>query len=77
MITPIKRWTSKDIKNLRMKYNLSQSALADIIGVATNYVYLMEKGVRKPSKPLSLLLDCVEEKLKKKGGERKHGKRNL
>jgi DNA-binding XRE family transcriptional regulator len=63
----MKKWTSEDIINLRMKYDITQAKLADLIGVATNYVYMMEKGVRNPSKPLQLLLSRIEEDFKKEG----------
>jgi DNA-binding transcriptional regulator YiaG len=58
-------WSPKCIKDLRKKYKLTQPILANFLGVTTNYVYLLEKGVKEPSKTLRLLLDCVEEKLKK------------
>ena len=61
----MKTWTPKQIKALRKKNNISQIKLGELLGVTTNYVYLLEKGVKEPSKTLTLLLDCVEEKLKK------------
>ena len=63
----MKKWTSKEIQYLRKKYGLTQTVLADLVGVAQNYVHMLEKGVRKPSRTLQLLLNCVEEKLKRKG----------
>jgi DNA-binding transcriptional regulator YiaG len=63
----MKQWLPRDIKNLRNKYKLSQRALAILTGVTTNYIYLLEKGVKTSSNTLSLLLDCVEKELKKKG----------
>jgi DNA-binding transcriptional regulator YiaG len=67
-----------DIKELRKVNKLSQKSLSELLGVAENYVYLLEKGVRKPSKTLRLLLDCVENQLREKGKEVKnHGKRYL
>lgn len=73
-------WTPKEIKALREKHNLSQPAFGNLLGVTGNYIYLMEKGVKTPSKTLKLLLDCVKRQLneKVKGKENKrHGKRNL
>ena len=61
----MKDWNSEDIKELRTNNKLSQKALAELLGVSTNYVYLLEKKVKTPSKTLQLLLDCVEEKLKR------------
>ena len=61
----MKQWTPNQIKSLRGKYKLSQIKLGNLSGVTTNYIYLLEKGVKEPSKTLKLLLECVEEKLKK------------
>lgn len=61
----MKQWTAKQIKALRETHKISQKAMGALLGVTTNYVYLLEKGVKEPSKTLTLLLDCVEEKLKK------------
>ncbi len=63
----MKKWDSKNIRRLRKKYRLSQRELGELLGVTQNYVHLMEKEVRNAGKPLKLLLDCVEEKLKRKG----------
>ena len=60
-------WKSENIKNLRKQYKLSQKGLVEILGVSLNYIHLLEKGVKNPSKTLCLLLDCVKEKLEKKG----------
>jgi len=73
-------WTPEDIKNLKRKYGLSQKRLSELLGVSRIHIYYLEKGVRKPSKTLRLLLDCIERQLKEneKGKEsKKHGKRNL
>jgi len=73
----MKKWLPKDIKDLRERYKLSQRALAELTGVTAHYIYFLEKGVKTPSKILMLLLDCVEEKLKKEGGDKKNGKGHL
>jgi len=73
----MKNWTPEEINELRGKYNLSQPAFGNLLGVSGNYIYLLEKGVKKPSRTLKLLLDCVERQLseKEKGkGEKVHGK---
>jgi DNA-binding transcriptional regulator YiaG len=72
----MKEWTSKKIKGLRQRLNLSQTAFGELLGITRIHVYYIEKGVKTPSKTLRLLLDCVE-KEKGKGGEKKHGKRHL
>lgn len=77
----MKNWTPKEIKNLREKHNLSQPAFGNLLGVTGNYIYLLEKGVKTPSKTLRLLLDCVERQFKEnekgKESDKKHGKRHL
>jgi DNA-binding transcriptional regulator YiaG len=76
----MRKWSPKDILKLRDRYNLSQPVFGELLGVTGNYVYLLEKGVKTPSKTLRLLLDCVERQVneKEKGkGEKDHGKRNL
>jgi DNA-binding transcriptional regulator YiaG len=73
-------WTPKDLKALRKKYQLSQAKLSGLLGVTDNYIYLLEREVKRPSKTLMLLLDCVEKQLKEneKGKEKgQHGKRHL
>jgi len=63
----MKQWLSNDIKNLRAKCNLSQRALAELLGVSEQYIYYIERGSRKPSKMFNILLDCItEHKLKRK-----------
>ena len=63
----MKEWTSNQIKELRGKHKITQRALGDLLGVTTNYIYLLEKGVKQPSQTLQRLLDCFEEKLQREG----------
>lgn len=56
-------WTSVNIRSLRERYGLSQVKLAELTGVTTNYVYLLEKGVKQPSKTLQLLLGYISRDL--------------
>ncbi len=69
IILIMKKWTSKDFKALRKKYKLSQRALSDLLGVTEHYIYLLERGMKEPSKTLVLLLNYVEADLNKKGGK--------
>jgi len=62
----MKSWTPEAIKKLREKYKLSQNSFGECLGVSRNYIYYLERGEKIPSKTLQLLLDCIEEKLKKK-----------
>lgn len=57
-------WTPDAIKTLRKGLKKSQNAFGERIGVSGNYVYLLEKGVKKPSKTLKILLDFIEERRK-------------
>jgi len=72
----MQNWAPKDIKSLRKKYKLSQPAFGNLLGVSGNYVYLLEKGVKRPSKTLRLLLDCIKEHYKTKMGGIKIGKKD-
>lgn len=66
----MKNWTPKEIKELKSNFGLSQKKLSELLGVTRIHIYYLEKGVREPSKTLKLLLDCVEEKLKRKENEK-------
>jgi len=59
----MKQWTSKEIKEFRHRQGLYQKQLADLLGVTERYLIYLEKDVKKPSKTLRLLLNCLEEKL--------------
>ena len=56
----VKEWIHREIKILRKKMNLNQTEFGDILGITRIHVYYIEKGVKRPSKTLKLLLDCVE-----------------
>jgi len=60
-------WMPDRIKNLRFEMGLSQEAFGKRLGVTRNFIYYLERGERKPSKTLQLLLDCVgkEKQMKK------------
>ncbi len=61
----MKKWNPEQIKAFRKKLKLSQKAFGDILGVTRMHIYYIERGEREVSKTLKLLLDCLEEKLKK------------
>ena len=61
----MKSWNELDIKTFRTKLKLSQKAFGELVGVTRMHIYYIERGEREVSKTLKLLLDCVEEKLKK------------
>jgi DNA-binding transcriptional regulator YiaG len=62
-------WSKEDIREFRKEFELTQKELGNFLGVSQNYIFMLEGGLRKPGKPLMLLLDCVKEKLiqKRKG----------
>jgi DNA-binding XRE family transcriptional regulator len=66
----MKDWMQKDIKDFREEMGLTQTAFGQLIGVSRNFVYYLERGERKASKTLKLLLDCIYEKEKRKGGKK-------
>lgn len=70
-------WTPDKIKSFRQRLGLTQKAFGELVGVTRMYVIYLEKGVRTPSKTLSILLSCMEKKMKKRKAGEKHGKGNL
>ena len=62
----MKQWTPKQVEALRKTHKLTRRALGEMLGVTVSSVYKWERGLKVPSKSLQLLLDCVEEKLKRK-----------
>ena len=70
-------WEPEDIKDLRKKVRLSQRAFAEVLGVTTNYVYILEKGLKKPGKTLKLLLDCINREFRRAKRKSNYGKGNL
>ena len=58
----MKEWKPEDIVKLRKGLKLSQSAFGERLGISRMHVYYLERGVRKPSKTLCILLDCIERK---------------
>jgi len=50
---------------------LSRRALGDLLGVSGNYIYLLEKGVKTPSKTIRILLDYVQKDLEERRKEDK------
>jgi transcriptional regulator with XRE-family HTH domain len=52
-------WTGEEITALRKRLELTQLQFSKAIGVTNVYVNYLEKGKRKPSKMLCLLLDIL------------------
>lgn len=61
------------MKNFRKQLGLYQKDFAELIGVTRLYVIYLEKGVRRPSKTLRILLGVLEQIEKGKKGGDEHG----
>lgn len=75
----MREWTKEDMKNLRNRLGLSQTAFGDLVGISRIAVYYLEKGVRTPSKTLAILMECIDRKERKTKTEKEvksHGKKN-
>ena len=57
----MKPWNPEEIKNFREQLNMFQKDFAALIGVSRQYVNYLEKGVKKPSKTLKILLSLLEQ----------------
>ena len=69
-------WSKEDIRGFRKEFELTQKELGDFLGVSQNYIFMLEGGLRRPGKPLMLLLNYVREELiQKRKGVKKNGKR--
>jgi DNA-binding transcriptional regulator YiaG len=62
-------WSKEEIRGFREEFELTQQQLGILLGVSQNYIFMLEAGIRRPGKPLMLLLDCVKEKLIQKRKE--------
>jgi DNA-binding transcriptional regulator YiaG len=71
-------WNAEKIAALRKRYHLTRKALGELVGVTISTIYQWERRLKKPSKTAQLLLSRIEDELKEKEEEEKHGhKRNL
>lgn len=61
-------WTPAHIKGMRQRFGLSQQRLGHLTGVTQNYIHLLEKGVKQPSRTLQLLLEYLENDLYSQAG---------
>jgi len=66
----MKHWTPEEIRAFRKRINLYQRDFALMLGVTGRYISMLEKGVKKPSKTMEALLNCLErEDTRKRKGE--------
>jgi DNA-binding transcriptional regulator YiaG len=54
------KWDKDRIRQFRKSLNLTQRQFGDLIGVSEVYVRMLELGIRKPSKVLKNLLECIK-----------------
>ena len=58
---PLRRMSGEELRNWRIKYDLSQAELAELLGVTAKAISNWEVGLRKPPAFLSLALMFLEQ----------------
>lgn len=67
----VETWNPQDLKDLREKHGITQEALAKMMDVTTNYISMLERGIKRPGKIFKNYLERVKSDL---NGERlNHG----
>ena len=61
-LPPVKLYSPRQIKQLRMKYKASQSVFAAYLNTSKSTVQKWEQGQKKPNGPSLKLLNLVEQK---------------
>ena len=59
MISPVKEYSDKEIRNIRMKAGMTQSVFASYMGVSKKTVEAWECGRTHPTGPVFRLLDIL------------------
>jgi putative transcriptional regulator len=54
--------SSKEIRNIREKANLSQAAFARYLNLTTGYISQLERGTKQPKGPALALLNVIKRK---------------
>ncbi len=67
----MKEWNADDIKQLRVRFGITQKTLAGLLGVTDIYVGMLERNEKTPSTTLRLLLKYVGKDLKERKRKRK------
>ena len=57
----MKQWTATEIKDFRKRLGLYQKDFAELVGVTRLYIIYLEKGVRRPGRTLTILLNLLEQ----------------
>ena len=60
MILPVKRYTNTEIRDIRNRAGMTQSTLADYLGVSKKTVEAWENGRTHPTGPAYRLLEILE-----------------
>lgn len=61
VITPVKKYSNKDIKSIRNKAGMTQAVFAKYLGVSQKTVEAWELGRTHPTGPACRLLDILEQ----------------
>ena len=57
----MREWAKEDIRDLRSRLGLSQTAFGELVGITRIAVYYLEKGVRRPSRTLAILMEHISQ----------------
>jgi len=60
-IAPLCNYTASEIKEIRVKHNMTQRLFAEALGVSTKTVESWEAGINKPSGIASRMLDMLKQ----------------
>lgn len=60
-IIPVESFSGNDIKSIRVKYLLTQTILAQILGVSARTVEAWELGINEPSGPARRMLSLIKD----------------
>lgn len=61
-ITPIRTYDGANIRNIRMRNNLTQSVLAKYLGVSKKTIEAWESNKNRPSGPSSRLIELLDDR---------------
>ena len=62
IITPVKKYTNKQVKKIRNDANMTQKVFANYMGVSPKTVEAWENGINHPVGPACRLLSLLERK---------------
>jgi len=65
----MREWKPSDIENFRKVNRITRKTLGELLGVTVTCIYQIERGLRKPSRTLQILLSRVANDFDKKGGK--------